>query len=143
MQVSGLFRSPRRVSSGKHRIVAGIGKGSAPGLVSRILLFRESYQENVSILLVVVEVPAGTPKDIVLELNTEIIRILRMPDVRDRLSGLGMNVVGNSPEESAAFLKVRHRQVGRRYQARECEAASLVRCGGSANASVQRQSDGS
>ena len=49
--------------------------------------------------------PAGTPKDIVARLNGEIVKILRLPDVRDRLAGLGADVVGNSPEQFAAFQK--------------------------------------
>lgn len=49
--------------------------------------------------------PAGTSKEIVAKLNGEIVKILRMPDVRDRLSGLGADVVGNTPEQFAAFQK--------------------------------------
>ena len=48
----------------------------------------------------------GTPKPIVDRLNADIVRIVRTPDVRDRLSGLGFDVVGNTPQELAAFLKV-------------------------------------
>lgn len=49
--------------------------------------------------------PAGTSKEIVARLNGEIVKILRMPDVRDRLGGLGADVVGNTPEQFAAFQK--------------------------------------
>lgn len=49
--------------------------------------------------------PAGTPKDIVARLNGEIVKILRLPDIRERLSGLGADVVGNTPEQFAAFQK--------------------------------------
>ncbi len=49
--------------------------------------------------------PAGTPRDIVFKLNAEIVKILRMPEIREKLSGLGMNVIGSTPEESTAFLK--------------------------------------
>lgn len=49
--------------------------------------------------------PAGTPKDIVARLNADIVKILRQPDVRERLTSLGADVVGNTPEQFAAFLK--------------------------------------
>jgi tripartite-type tricarboxylate transporter receptor subunit TctC len=49
--------------------------------------------------------PAGTPKEIVQRLNTELVKILRMADVRERFEGLGLDVVGNTPEEFAAFQK--------------------------------------
>jgi tripartite-type tricarboxylate transporter receptor subunit TctC len=50
-------------------------------------------------------VPAGTPKDVVSRLHGEIIKLLKFPDVRERLASLGAEVVGNSPEQFAAFQK--------------------------------------
>lgn len=48
--------------------------------------------------------PAGTPKEIVTRLNDEIHKVLHMPDVRDRLRALGIEVVGGSPEQFATFM---------------------------------------
>jgi len=42
--------------------------------------------------------PAGTPKDVVTKLNAELNRILREPDVKERLNALGMDPVGGTPE---------------------------------------------
>lgn len=50
--------------------------------------------------------PAKTPRAIVTALNSELVKILRTPKTRDFLSEQGINVVGNSPEEFAQFLKV-------------------------------------
>jgi tripartite-type tricarboxylate transporter receptor subunit TctC len=47
----------------------------------------------------------GTPAPIVNRLNAEIVKSLNTPDMRERLTGLGCEVVGNKPEELAAFLK--------------------------------------
>jgi tripartite-type tricarboxylate transporter receptor subunit TctC len=47
--------------------------------------------------------PAGTPKEIVQRLNAEIVKILKLPDVRERLEALGLDPVGNTPDEFAAF----------------------------------------
>jgi tripartite-type tricarboxylate transporter receptor subunit TctC len=49
--------------------------------------------------------PARTPREIVIRLNREILRILRMPDVRARLATQGAEPVGNTPEEYARSLK--------------------------------------
>jgi len=49
--------------------------------------------------------PAGTPRDIILRLNAEIVRILSLPDVRERLSSQGADPVGGTPEEYAALIR--------------------------------------
>jgi tripartite-type tricarboxylate transporter receptor subunit TctC len=49
--------------------------------------------------------PAGTPKEIVDRINGEVQEILRMPDVLARLSTLGVEPTGGSPEEFGAFVK--------------------------------------
>jgi tripartite-type tricarboxylate transporter receptor subunit TctC len=49
--------------------------------------------------------PAGTPPEIVKRLNVEIVKILNMPDVKEKLIGLGAEPVGNSSEEFSAMVK--------------------------------------
>jgi len=49
--------------------------------------------------------PTGTPTDVVTKLNAEVARVLRLPDVRSRFTGLGAEVAGNSSEEFAAYIK--------------------------------------
>jgi tripartite-type tricarboxylate transporter receptor subunit TctC len=49
--------------------------------------------------------PAGTPQPIVDRLNREIVRIVQLPEVRERLAAEGAEPVGNSPEEFAAHIK--------------------------------------
>lgn len=50
-------------------------------------------------------VPGGTPKPVVDRLQTEISKVLKLPDVRDRLLRDGIEPVGNTPEEFAAFTR--------------------------------------
>jgi tripartite-type tricarboxylate transporter receptor subunit TctC len=50
--------------------------------------------------------PAKTPRDIVVRLNQEMLKALAMKDVKERMAGLGADVVGNSPEEAAALFKL-------------------------------------
>ena len=49
--------------------------------------------------------PKGTPKAVVQRLNAEIVKILRLPDVKEKLgTSLGMEIVGSTPEELAAHM---------------------------------------
>jgi tripartite-type tricarboxylate transporter receptor subunit TctC len=50
-------------------------------------------------------VPAAVPKEIVARLSADITRILRMPDVVERLSGQGAEPVGGTAEQFAAFIR--------------------------------------
>ena len=50
-------------------------------------------------------VPAGTPRDVVERLHAEFTKALATPDVRERLTNLGAEPVGNRPEEFAAYIK--------------------------------------
>ena len=48
---------------------------------------------------------AGTPQPIVERLNLEITRILKHPDVREKLEALGGDIVGSTPAEFTDYLK--------------------------------------
>ncbi|MGZ5153217.1 MAG: tripartite tricarboxylate transporter substrate-binding protein, partial [Burkholderiales bacterium] len=50
-------------------------------------------------------VPAGTPHAIVAKLNAEIVRILKLPEVGERLASEGAELSGNTPEEFGAYVK--------------------------------------
>ncbi|HEX3137298.1 MAG TPA: tripartite tricarboxylate transporter substrate-binding protein, partial [Casimicrobiaceae bacterium] len=49
--------------------------------------------------------PARTPKEIVATLNREVVRILALPDVRERLIAQGAEPVGDTPEQFAQYIK--------------------------------------
>jgi tripartite-type tricarboxylate transporter receptor subunit TctC len=49
--------------------------------------------------------PAGTPKDIVAKLNAETVRIVSIPDLREKTRSQGIELGGSTPEEFGAFLK--------------------------------------
>ena len=49
--------------------------------------------------------PAGTPPEIVKRLNAEMVKIVNMPDVKEKLTALGAEPVGNTPEEFSAMVK--------------------------------------
>src|SRR5256714_7752511 len=48
---------------------------------------------------------AGTPREIVQRLNTDVVRILTSAEVKERFGKLGVDVVADSPEHFSQFLK--------------------------------------
>jgi tripartite-type tricarboxylate transporter receptor subunit TctC len=49
--------------------------------------------------------PAQTPAPIVAQLHHDIVRVLRLPEVRDRLAAQGVEVVGSTPAEFGQFIR--------------------------------------
>ncbi len=49
--------------------------------------------------------PAGTPKDIVARLNTELNKALQLPDLQKRLAEQGADATGGTPEQFAALMR--------------------------------------
>lgn len=50
-------------------------------------------------------VPRGTPRPIVDKLAADMIAVMRMPEVRERMAGMGSTIVASRPEEFRAFLE--------------------------------------
>ena len=48
--------------------------------------------------------PAGTPPAIVKRLQEEIARVVRLPEIRERLNGMGVDSVGNTSEEFGRII---------------------------------------
>ena len=55
--------------------------------------------------IVGVAAPRNTPHDVVTKLNAEIVRAVRDPEVTAKLSSLGLELVADTPEHFAEFLK--------------------------------------
>jgi len=49
--------------------------------------------------------PAGTPPEVIARLNAETVRILALPELRERTKSQGIELGSSTPEEFAAFLK--------------------------------------
>jgi len=52
-----------------------------------------------------VVLPAGAPAEVIAKLNREIVAILHLPDVVERLESQGAEPVGSTPEEFAAYIR--------------------------------------
>lgn len=49
--------------------------------------------------------PAGTPKDVVAKLNSEIVKIIQTPEFKKRMEEIGAEPVGDTPAQMAAQIK--------------------------------------
>lgn len=49
--------------------------------------------------------PAGTPQPVIDKLHTEVVRVLRTPEIIERMASQGVDVIAGSPGELAAFIK--------------------------------------
>ena len=74
---------------------------AAPDLPTMI---ESGYPAFVSILSIGLMAPAGTAPAIIEKIHQDSVKALATPEVRKRLSDIGMEVIGNSPAEFAAAL---------------------------------------
>ncbi len=51
-----------------------------------------------------VSVPAKTPRPVIDRLHADLVRVLKSPDIVDRLKSQGADPVGNTPEQYTAFM---------------------------------------
>ena len=49
--------------------------------------------------------PAGTPKPVVEFLHREVVKVMAMPDVKEKLASMGFDPVASTPEEFADWIR--------------------------------------
>jgi tripartite-type tricarboxylate transporter receptor subunit TctC len=49
--------------------------------------------------------PAATPRDVIARLHGEVVRLLRTPELKNHLEGLGLFIIAGSPEEFTQHLR--------------------------------------
>jgi len=57
--------------------------------------------------------PAAVSKDIIARLQSETVRLLRQPDVKEKIAFAGADTVGNTAEEFAAFIRAERAKYAR------------------------------
>jgi tripartite-type tricarboxylate transporter receptor subunit TctC len=93
------------VQEGKVRALAVTSAerfGASPNLPTMI---EAGFPGFVSILSIGLMAPTGTSPAIIDKIHQDTMKVLALPDVRKKLSDIGMEVIGNSPAEFAAAIK--------------------------------------
>jgi tripartite-type tricarboxylate transporter receptor subunit TctC len=66
--------------------------------------------------------PAATPRELIAKINNDMNRIMKMPDVMQRLAGDGVEAVGTTPEQFGAYLRSEISKWGKVVQASGAKA---------------------
>ena len=104
MGISTISAMVPHLGSGNIRIIA-IGERTRFEGTPNIPTIAETLPEFEASAWLAFFAPAGTPRDIVNRLNAELVKALNAGDVKAKLLGLGLLVVGDRPEQLAAKLK--------------------------------------
>jgi tripartite-type tricarboxylate transporter receptor subunit TctC len=65
----------------------------------------ESVPGYEMVLWIGVFAPAGTPRDVAEKLSAEVMRIVRLADVREKLDAMGVEPLGNTSEQTAEWIR--------------------------------------
>jgi tripartite-type tricarboxylate transporter receptor subunit TctC len=93
------------IKQGTVRALAVTGARRSPALPEVPTLAEAGTLNQESEIILGVLVPGGTPQDIIGRLHREIVRVVALPEVRERLSALGFEPIASTPEEFAERIK--------------------------------------
>jgi len=102
---NGLTSAMPLIKSGKLRALAVTSikrTGSMPDMPTLDELGLKGFQ---AVAWNGLSAPARTPKDIIAKINADVLKVVRSPELAERLRAEGSDPVGNSPEQYAAFLR--------------------------------------
>lgn len=86
--------------------VIGIASAKRSPLLPEVPTLAESgIKDAESVVWFGMAAPKGTPRAIIEKLNHEINRLLKLPEVKSRLDGLGLEIQGGTPEFLENFIK--------------------------------------
>jgi len=102
---SGMSSVMQHIKAGKLRALAVTGAQRSPAVPDVPTIAESGFPGFEATAWYGVLAPAGTPKPVVTRLHGELVRALALPDVKERLNGVGFELVGGTPEEFAALIK--------------------------------------
>jgi tripartite-type tricarboxylate transporter receptor subunit TctC len=104
MMVDGLPSALPHIKAGKLRAIALTSLRRAPAL-PELPTIAETYPGFYADAWSGLFAPKGTPQPVVDKLSAEVQRILKLPEVREKLAALGAEPVGSTQAEFAAHVK--------------------------------------
>jgi len=93
------------IKEGKLRALAITAAKRSPEFPNVPTTTEAGFPGQESELLIGFVAPAGTPKPIIDRLHSEVVRIVALPDVKQKLDTLGFTPVASTPEAYAAQIK--------------------------------------
>jgi tripartite-type tricarboxylate transporter receptor subunit TctC len=93
------------VKEGRLKLIASTGQKRFASTPNVPTMIESGYPDFVATSWIGFLAPAGTPKNIIDRYNKEIVKILHLPEVRDRLTDMEFEVVAGSPEQFANWIR--------------------------------------
>ena len=93
------------IKQGTVRALAVTSTQRSPALPDVPTLAEAGAPDQESDIILGVLVPGATPPDIIDRLHREIVRIVALPDVRERLAALGFTPIASTPKEFAERIR--------------------------------------
>jgi tripartite-type tricarboxylate transporter receptor subunit TctC len=93
------------MSSGRARGLAVTSATRVPEFPNMPTFTEVGVPDFVDGIWVGLAAPAGVPQDIIRRMSSEVAKALQAPDVRSRMTQLGVHAVGSTPEEAAARIQ--------------------------------------
>ena len=94
-----------QIKAGKIRPLAVTARSRAGPLPDVPTMVEAGFPDLIVTSWQAAAAPAKTPREIIAKLNDAAVKALRTPEIRDRLIGIGFDVVATSPEEFGEFMK--------------------------------------
>jgi tripartite-type tricarboxylate transporter receptor subunit TctC len=105
LMFSGFSSTLPHIKSGRLRALAVTGAQRSPAAPDVPTIAESGFPGFEATAWYGVLAPAKTPKPVVSRLHNDIVKVLQEPDVKNRLSGLGFEIVGSTPEQFSAYIK--------------------------------------
>jgi tripartite-type tricarboxylate transporter receptor subunit TctC len=100
----GVSTAATQVKAGRVRMIASLNERRG-GVFADLPTVAETLPGFEIVTFHGVMAPAATPRDVVARLSQEIAVVLKQPDVARRLTELGFEIVGSTPEGFAELLR--------------------------------------
>ena len=102
---SGFSSTLAHIKAGKLRALAVTGPKRSPALSEVPTIAEQGFPGVEATAWYGVLAPAGTPKLVITRLHGDLVKILRQPDVVQRLDGLGFEIAATTPEQFGAYIR--------------------------------------
>jgi tripartite-type tricarboxylate transporter receptor subunit TctC len=93
-----------QISAGRVRALA-VTSAKRSGSMPDIPAMTETVPGYEMVLWIGVFAPAGTPREIAEKLNAEVVRVVKLPDIREKLEAMGVEPLGNTSEQMAEWIR--------------------------------------
>jgi tripartite-type tricarboxylate transporter receptor subunit TctC len=105
LMFSGFSSTLPHIKSGKLRALAQTGEKRSAALADVPTIAESGFPNFEATAWYGVHAPAKTPKPIVNRLNAEIVKALKLPDVKERLGSLGFEIAASTPEAYGKYIR--------------------------------------